>query len=99
MELIEKDTPITQEVLELTAFETIQSKKVTELNWNKSDSVLGAWRLDTTFFNTNEENKEFQNNLSNKNKRERRLMVNLKLVSLRWMFQDGKNFCDLVCEF
>lgn len=26
-------------------------------------------------------------------------MVSLKLVSLRWMFQDGMHFSDLVVEF
>ena len=26
-------------------------------------------------------------------------MINLKVISLRWMYQDGNNFCNLVYEF
>ena len=69
------------------------------MNWNKSKESLDAWKNDTTFIASKNNRKTTYNIIADKNLPEKRQIVDIKLVSLRWMFQDGKDFCDLVNAF
>ena len=97
IELVGKDTPISKQILEHCLHETIHSRKIKELNWNKPKIKVDAFKHDTTFVDS----KLVSSMICDKDKKhiEIRKLVDIKVISLRWMFQDGKRFCDLVSEF
>ena len=95
IELVEKDTPISREILEHALFQTVQSRQITELNWNKQNMGLEAIKRSSTLVTED----QISTKISDITKKERRQLVDIKIVSLRWMFQDGKRFCDLVSLF
>lgn len=51
IELVEKDTPISREIIEHCLFETAQSRQIKELNWNQDQVSIAAFQMDTTFIN------------------------------------------------
>ena len=83
-------------MLQHCLYETIQSRKIKEINWNKPKITIDAFTHDTTFIDSDLVTDE----ICDKNKKqELRKCVDIKLISLRWMYQDGKRFCDLINEF
>lgn len=73
----------------------MHTRKITELNWNRHKEALAAFKLDTTFVTSD----QISAIISDPNKPEKRQLVDIKIVSLRWMFQDRRRFCDLVSQF
>ena len=56
---------------------------------------MAAFRMDTTFINS-----DIVSDKINDNKNQKKIeFVDIKIMSLRWMKQDGKRFCDLIYRF
>lgn len=58
VELVYKDTPISREILDHALYKTNCSKKITELNWNKSSQTLVAFKFDSTFITSDQVEKK-----------------------------------------
>ena len=96
IKLVKKDTPISKDILQHCFYETVHTRKCKEINWNKNNTTTNALKFESTFVDSQTLSSE---KALSDGKQDIRKMVDLKLISLRWMFQDGKEFSDLVSEF
>ena len=83
IKLVKKDTPISKEILQHCFYETVQTRKVKEINWNKNNRKTNALRFESTFVDS--QTLSIEKALSD-GKQDIQKMVDLKLISLRWMF-------------
>ena len=92
IELIKRDTPTSRETFQRAFMSSHFSQLIKQIVWPDTREALLAFKSNTSLI-TNDitSEKTFKRGRDTNVK-----LVNLQMLSLRWMLQDGNAFCDFV---